>query len=302
MAAKKQTLSFSPSKAGGILFLDIASTILIYTEILLIGLFSQKDYGIGYFLLLMGMVLTAAAAVFLLYRLFCLIFSGYRFARNGLTIRWGLRNEVIPLNAIEWIRQPSEMPEEIPWSVLPMPGAYLGSVESPYYGQIEFLASDIRKMLFMGTAERIYALSPNDPKAFIEGFERILQLGVLNEIDWETVRPGNWILDLWHNKIGRISTIISLNLLALLFLWIGFRFRFRDEILLQFSAAGKAAEKLPVKNIMIIPMLATISWFISAILGGRLYQRDNMKHTAELVWCAGVLAIIQFIISVILIM
>ena len=98
------------------------------------------------------MIIAAVPLGFLLYRLYSLIFSFYRLERDGLHIQWGLRAEVIPLNAIEWIRSPAEMTEDVPWSVLPMPGAYLGTVPVDDRSTYEFLASDMGKMLFLGTS------------------------------------------------------------------------------------------------------------------------------------------------------
>ena len=293
----KQVYSYPPAREKGTLFFSAVLLVLLPIEIFLIHTLTEKEFGLGYFLLLMAAGILAVPAAFLIYRFYSLLFSSYEFERNSLTIRWGKRNEVIPLNAIEWIRTPQEMPYEVPWSVLPMPGAYLGTVENSYYGKFEFLASDTSKMLFLGTAKCIFVISPENPSAFMNGFERILQLGSLSETNWETVRPANWIIEMWKNKIGRRSIIIMSSLLAVLFLWVGFRFKYKANVTMQFSASGMAQEVLPVSNIIVIPILAAVTFIALTVLGGKIHQNEKQTKIGEIIWVSGIAAVLQYLIA-----
>ena len=214
MEEKRAAFRFAPSRWKGILFLTTVCGLLIFLEIRLFRQFNTSNVGLQFFLLLIALLIFAVPLIFLLYRLYSLIFSVYYLERDGLHIQWGLRKEVIPLNAIEWIRSPAEMTEDVPWSVLPMPGAYLGTVEVDEHLTYEFLASDMSKMLFLRTSRFVYVVSPQNPAAFMTGFERILQMGTLTNVPWTTARPGNWILEAWHSKAGRISTLLSMLFLG----------------------------------------------------------------------------------------
>ncbi len=289
--------SFSPERFTGLLVLIPLCGVLLFLEITCIGSFLHSSPGIRFFLLFLGGFFLLVPLFFVAYRIFALIFSYYRLERNDLILKWGLRREMIPMNEIEWIRRPSEMLYEIPWSVFPMPGAYTGVKQTEYYNRIEFMASDVHRMLFVGTSRCIYAISPQNPTRFIEAFNRILQMGVLSEVEWKTVRPADWIADALKNKTARVCTVISINLLTILFLWIGFRFGSRNTISLQFSALGVPQEILPVGNVMILPVLAVAFWLADLMAGVRIYSYPDEKKDAELLWCSGVLIQALFVVA-----
>lgn len=293
--------NYAPSRGKGILFLAPICALMIAGEIFLLRYFDVTNVGLQFFLLFFALILIAVPLVFLLYRLFSLIFSYYRIKRDGLHIRWGLRKEVIPLNAIEWIRHPQEMTEDVPWSVLPMPGAYLGTVTVDERLTFEFLASDMKKMLFLGTSRYIYVISPGDPEGFLTGFERILQMGALENVPWTTTRPGNWILEAWRNKPGRRFTLLSLSMLIVLYIWAGTHFQAGATVSLSFSPEGKPLEQLSSVNMLVVPLAATIIWISGTVLGLLLFQRKENRRTAELLWAAVSAAVLQCLAAAVMI-
>lgn len=300
--AKKTAFTYAPSRGKGILFLAPLCTGLIVLEIYLLRHFNVTQVGLQFFLLLIALLLIAVPLVFLLYRLYSLLFSYYRLERDGLHIKWGLRTEVIPLNAIEWVRTPAEMTEDVPWSVLPMPGAYLGTVTVHERLVFEFLASDTKTMLFLGTSRFIYAISPQNPAAFMNGFERILQMGALTNVEWETTRPGTWILEAWQNKPGRYGTIISLMLLIALYIFVGANFQVYETISLTFSPAGEPLEKISSTNILVVPIAATVIWLVGTLLGLVLFQKRENRPVSELIWGTVPFAVLQCLAAAVMIL
>ena len=300
MEEKRTVFRFAPSRWKGILFLSAVCGLLIWLEIWLLRRFNVSQVGLQFFLLLIALIIFAVPLVFLLYRLYSLIFSVYRLERDGLHIHWGLRREVIPLNAIEWIRSPAEMTEDVPWSVLPMPGGYLGTVEVDEHLTYEFLASDMSKMIFLRTSRFVYVISPRNPAAFLRGFERILQMGALTNVQWTTSRPANWILEAWRSKAGRTGVILSILSLTALYIWVGLRFQVMKQVSFSFSPTGEPLDLLPSVNMLVIPLAATAIWVIGTILGLLLFQRSESRRTAELVWCAVPAAILQCLIAAVL--
>lgn len=292
--------TYAPSRVKGILFLLPLCVGMIALEIYLFRRFDITNVGLQFFLLLIALLLIAVPLVFLLYRLYSLIFSFYRLERDELHIQWGFRTEIIPLNAVEWIRRPQEMTEDVPWSVLPMPGAYLGTVPVHERLTYEFLASDMKTMLFVGTPRSIYVISPEDPDDFLTGFERILQMGTLTNVTWTSSRPANWLLEAWKNKTGRVSTLISLGLLIALYIWVGTRFQVEKTISLSFSPTGEALEEISSVNMLVVPLAATIIWVSGTALGLFLFQRKENRRTAELVWGAVSAAVLQCLAAAIM--
>lgn len=299
--AKKPSFTYAPSRGKGILFLVPLCAGLIALEIFLLRHFYVTDVGLQFFLLLIALLLIAVPLVFLLYRLYSLLFSSYSLERDGLHIQWGLRNEVIPLNAIEWIRSPQEMTEDVPWSVLPMPGAYLGTVTVDEHLTYEFLASDTSTMLFVGTPRSIYAISPQNPAAFLNGFERILQMGALTNVEWTSTRPGSWLLEAWQDKPGRYSLIFSLIILIALYIFVGLRFQVNETISLSFSPTGEPLEEISSTNMLVVPIAATIIWGIGMILGLLLFQRKENRRVSELIWGTVPFAVAQCLAAAIMI-
>ena len=298
--AKETAFNYAPSRGKGILFLVPLCAGLIALEIFLLRHFDVTDVGLQFFLLLIALLLIAVPLAFLLYRLYCLLFSGYRLERDGLLIQWGPRAEVIPLNAIEWIRNPQEMDIDVPWSVLPMPGAYLGTVNVDDRLTFEFLASDTKTMLFIGTSKYIYAISPRNPAAFLNGFERILQMGTLTNVTWETNRPGRWIIEAWQNKAGRYGSLFSLLFLMALYIFVGIRFRVKDTISLTFSPQGEPLEEISATNMLVVPLAATIIWVIGTVMGLILFQKQKNRPVSALIWGSLPFAVLQCLAAAIM--
>ncbi|MGZ6286405.1 MAG: PH domain-containing protein, partial [Ktedonobacterales bacterium] len=100
--------------------------------------------------LLVGLV--AFAPIPLLgYRAFALFRAEYVLNRDSLELRWGLRDEEIPLMDIEWVRPIEDLafPLSLPSAVLP--GALLGLRRHRDLGIVEFIASDRRNLLLVAT-------------------------------------------------------------------------------------------------------------------------------------------------------
>ncbi len=293
---------FSPARTLGLFVHLPLLLLLIALDLVGFLLFSRQTPGLFYFVLLIVSLLLLIPICFIGYRIFALIFSSYRMERDGFHIYWGLRKEVIPLSEIEWIRTPKEMPFEIPWSFLPMPGAYLGKVSTEHYPLMEFIGSDVLTMLFIGTSRCIFVISPSKPRLFMESFSRILQLGSLSEVEWQTIRPVDWFSESWKNRTARFSVFTSLILLAILSLWIGFRFSSHQTIQLGYSEAGIPQESIPVENVLLIPIFGVIFCFFDLFLGMHFYQQEFTRQMAVIFWSASVIISLLLVLSAVFVL
>ena len=288
---------FSPERTLGLFVHLPLLLLLVLLDFAGFLFFFRQKPGLLFFVLLIISLLLLIPIFFIGYRTLALIFSSYRMERDGFHIQWGLRKEIIPLTEIEWIRTPKEMPFEIPWSFLPMPGAYLGKVSTENYPLMEFIASDVLTMLFIGTSRCIYAISPAKPCLFLESFSRIFQLGSLSEIEWQTIRPVDWLSESWKNRTARFSVITSITLLSFLSLWIGFRFSSHQVIQLGYSAAGIPQESIPVENVLLIPIFGVLFCFFDLFIGMHFYQQDSTRQMADFFWIASVLVSFLLVLS-----
>ncbi len=298
---KQISFTYAPSRGKGILFLFTVCSLLTAVEVFLWKKFNVNQIDTRFILMLIVLLIFAVPLAFLLYRLYSLIFSYYRLERDGLHIQWGLRAETIPLNAIEWVRSPRELTEDVPWSVLPMPGAYLGTVQVDEHLTYEFLASDTDKMLFLGTPRYIYVISPRDPAGFMTGFERILQMGALTNVHWVSSRPGNWLVEAWNNKTGRIFTLVSAGCLILLYILAGLRFQPIDVFSNMFTAGPEDLQIASAIRLQVLPLVGTAIWIMGTLLGLWIFQQKDSRRIAELVWGAVSAAVFQCLIAAVLI-
>ncbi len=295
-AESPRSFSYAPSRFPGLLIHGLLTLLLGAVSIFGFRYFSQQEPGIAFFLSFIFSILLLIPFAFSLYRSYSLYNGLYTLARDSLTIKWGLRREIIPLSEINWIRTPVEMKENVPWPFMPMPGAYAGKVLTESGQEIEFMASNIRTMLFVGTAHGIFGISPRKPQQFLEGFERVLQMGVLAEPPHQSVKPVDWIASSWGNRIARLSLIYSVVFFSLLSLWIGFRFSAARGVDVEFTAEGIASQRLPARNILLLPILSIAIWLVNLIVGVQLYKNERLKPVAEMVWSSS--AAILFLILI----
>ena len=294
---EKNEYLFSPGRAAGLTLLIFLALVLIAINLFFFYLFSHQQPGPIFFLTFIVSVGFLIPVAIVLYRIYGLIASRYQITRSAILLKWGLRSETIPLSDINWIRRPEEMTVEVPWPPLPMPGAYVGSVRTDDQSAIDFMASDVNKMIFIGTTDQIYGISPSDPELFFQGFERVLQMGTLSDAERMTIRPADWVTASYGNRIARYSLFLSLILLLLLSLWIGFRITATETVRLGFTAAGTPNRPIPARNILILPVLAAVFWLVNLIFGIQLYKSQSLRRSAELLWAGSPLILFCFLIA-----
>ena len=119
----------------------------------------------SYYYLIAGVIFFLPIPV-VAYRLFALLRSNYSVDREGIGIQWGLREEVIPMAKIEWVRLASDLAFELPLPPIIVQGAVLGARFQRDLGHIEYIASDASNLLLIATPNRVYAISPKDLSGF----------------------------------------------------------------------------------------------------------------------------------------
>ena len=140
---------------------------------------NQALVGAEFFSWLLLTLLLFAPTPYLAYQFYALIRANYKLERDGLRLRWGWRTEDIPLPDIEWIRPAHDMTAPLPLPWPRWPGSILGKRQVEGLGPIEYLATDRKNLLLVATPQRIFAISPADPKTFMHTFRSINEMGSL---------------------------------------------------------------------------------------------------------------------------
>lgn len=242
----------------------------------------------------------------LVYRIYALRGASYRLEREGLRLRWGLRNEDIPIDDVVWIRQPKDLKRPLPRPWLGWPGAMLGVRRLPEgdplspAGEVEFLAADMHRLVLVGTTEKIYAISPSDPQAFLQAFQRLTELGSLFPIPARSVYPVFLAGRVWADAPARI--LLGAGLLLSLFLlgWASAAVPTRTQVYLSFLPSGEPRDLVPAVRLLMLPVLNAIIFLIDFFLGLFFYRREEGRAAilAYFLWGSSVLTALLFLIGV----
>lgn len=242
--------------------------------------------GGGFVFLLMLALALLPLAVWTIYRGYALLRAAYFLERNGLRIRWGLRLEDIPLNEIDWVRPAGEV--RLPFAAVP--GAILGSRAQGELGEVEFLASDARRLLLVGTVRGVFALSPADPRAFLRAFQRVMEMGSLDVLMPFSARPAMFLRTVWHDRAARWLMLIGLGSTLVLFILASLAIPQRQGISLGFDRYGVPHEPIPAVQLLLLPVLAALIWSLDMLLGLYFYRNPKQRPVAYLLWTSCALA------------
>lgn len=232
------------------------------------------------------------------YRAYALWRADYILDRDSLELRWGLRDEDIPLTDIEWIRPASDLPTplRLPW--LPMPGAVLGLRRHPDLGVVEFLASDMKNLLLVGTARRVYAISPAQAAQFVQTFARAIELGSLTPATPKSVYPSFVFSQAWENPLVRFLWLVGLFLNIGLFAWVGTTIPTLGPVPLGFAPSGAPLAPSPAVQLILLPIESGLL-YLTGLFAGLYYHRwERHRPLAILIWASSALTSLLFFLAV----
>ncbi len=267
---------------AGILIVGAAAGSSIYFSL-------QAEVGsYSILLLLLSLVLLVPTGLGI-YRGYALLRASYTLERDGLRLRWGLRSEDIPLPEVEWVRPASDMGFAMPLPFLPAPGAILGTRQVEGLGPVEYMASDRDRMLLVATPEKIYVISPADPKGFQRAFQRAIEMGSLSPIPFSSTLPAAFLQRVWHDRLARIVILAGLALTVALFVLVVTTIPTKTALPLGFDRAGQPISNGPPERLLLLPVLATFSLVTDLIAGLFFYRYEETHPIAYLLWAAGVI-------------
>lgn len=291
---------FPPSKRNGLIF--HGALLIILAVVCTWSLLNLSDAGAGppFVLFLLLTIVTFAPIPLLSYRAYALFRSQYRLDRNALELRWGLRDEHIPLSDIEWVRTARDLAHTIPVPALPMPGAVLGLRRDRDLGVIEFLASSTRHLLFVATAKRIYAISPAEPTRFLETFARAVELGSLKLAQPKSLYPSFVFARAWRSGLVRFLWLAALFMNIGLIAWIGLLIPGSSRFALGFRP-DRTPAAVPSIQLVIVPLLSGFLSLSGWIAGLFFYRWRKWQTLSILIWGSGALSSLLLLVSVLFI-
>lgn len=275
---------FTPFRTRGLMFHILVVVFLLAGCAGCLILSIQQEAGGLFALFLIFSLLFFAPVPVFLYRGYALYNASYQLSRDGLRIRWGLRAEDIPLPEIEWVRPASELGFRLPLPRITWPGAIRGTRQVPELGPVEFLASTTSTLMVVATREKVYAISPDDPRGFLRAFQYAIEMGTLNPLKAASARPASYARRVWDDRPARIFLIAGLILTLLLFIQVSLIVPARTSISLGFDAHGRPQPPVPSRQLMLLPVLGVFAYVVDLLGGMYFYRRLEHKPVAFLLW------------------
>ena len=296
-----ESLVFYPAKKTGLAIHIALAILLAGGGGVLLWLAFQQSGGEFLILYLFGALLLLALLVAIAYRTYALLHASYTIERDGLSLRWGLRREDIPLTELEWIRPVGDLITSLKHPPFSMPGAYLGFVEHPDLGKVEFLAASTRSLVIIESFDHVYALSPEKPEEFIRAFNRSLEMGSISPIEPYSSEPAEFIQTVFQNRFARITLITSTLLTLALVVVTSLLIPTRQILSMGIDAAGNALEPVASTSLLILPILGSFAFVLNLVVGLFFFRHEEQRPESYAIWAAAILTPVLLIMAALII-
>ncbi len=282
-----------PRKRGFILHFGALLLNLAVVGFFILQAIIQQERGFFILYLTTGVIVFLPIPV-VAYRLFALLRSRYTVDREGIGIQWGLREEVIPMADVEWIRLASDLAFDLPLPPVSVQGAVLGTRLHRDLGHIEYIASDASNLLLIAARNRVYAISPKDLRGFQNVFTHSAELGSIAPISVKSSSGSFLVSALLKDKVSRLLLLIGIFLSIGLLIATSFIIPLRESIPLGFNPIGQGAEGSPSERLLLLPVLSLLMLVIDISLGAYLYRKEGFRVASYLAFAASLIMPLSF--------
>jgi hypothetical protein len=293
---------YPPARQRGISTHSILIMVLLVVTTAAAILASRQPIG----LFLTVYILIGAVALFfaglLSYRVYALTRANYSLDRERLVLKWGLRVEQIPIANIEWVRPPETLNSNPPMPFLRLPGSILGTRRDRDLGEVEYLASDASKLLFVATSQKVFAISPEAGSDFLNDVQRAIEMGSLTPADSQSVYPSFVVTQGWESPLARFLWLAGLLLNIGLLGWVSFLAPSLGAVSLGFLPSGEPRAASPGLWLILIPIVSIVFYLLGWGTGLALYRRPDRRPLAFILWSSGVISSLLFLLSVLFIL
>ncbi len=289
---------FRPPLRIAIIFHTLAILILIAAALLGFWQASQAAVGpVFLFYLIVALAAVGLLPVFI-YRFYALRHAGYVLERDGLHLWWGLRGEDIPMDKVLWVRPAESLGYRLPRPWLYWPGCVLGTRQLSDASTVEYMASQTRGLILVGTPGRTYAISPLNRTEFLQTFQRLTELGSLSPIRANSTYSSFLLARFWNDRPARSMLIAGLVISLVLLVWSSLSVPGRTQISLRLSSTGVATAYMPSVQLLLLPVLNALFLGVDLLGGLFFYRKTESQVFAYVLWGSGVLTSLLFLMAV----
>jgi hypothetical protein len=294
----QEEFAFRPDRRMGLIY-HIAGG-LLFTLASLFGLWqaSQASISLMFMLYLLPVLVAVIIVPILAYRVYALQTAVYILEREGIRVRWGLRSEDIPMDDVLWVHPADELSAPLPLPVLRWPGSVLGKRHLAGGGKVEFLAGNLRDMLYIATPGGGIVISPAAPDRFLETFQRFTEMGSLSPLPARSVYPAFLLARVWSSRLARVLLLTCVLLGLALLVWVSLSIQGRSEVHLGFQPDGSPGDLVPAVRLMLLPILNSFFFLVALFLGMLFFRREDSRPMAYILWMVSVLTSLLFLLAV----
>ncbi len=278
---------YYPPRRRGILFHSALLLVLFAGSTFSLARATDTPIGDPFWISLAGFAGLALPIPILLYRLYGLLRGRYVISASQVRLMWGLREEVIPMLDINWVQAETDLIAPLHLPLLRWPGAVTGRRRYDRRRRVEFLAATTRNLVIVETSRVAYAISPEDPQAFLEAFRHVTEIGTLSQVPGSSVHPVRLIGSAWHNRSVRWMISAAFTLAAALALWIVLVVRPQPGVSLQLAGTGR---QVTSAQLYLLPVLNGAYFLVDLFLGLFFFRRPETTSLAYLLWASSILA------------
>lgn len=268
---------FQPPRRLGLAFHGIVIAIFLGISGLGFYLAVRSVDSMVFIIFLVPALVSLSIVPVLGYRAYALRRAYYTLEREGVRLRWGLRVEDIPMDAVAWVRLPRDWGYRLPRPWPYWPGAVLGTRWLPDDVRVEYLAANTSQLVLIAAAGSIFAISPSDPDSFLRTFQYFAELGSLSPLPAQSVYPAMLLTRVWAARPARFLLLAGAALSLLLLILVGLALPFRTTVSLGFQADGSPRDLVPSVQLLLLPVLNTAFFTANLLLGLLFFRRGEVR-------------------------
>jgi hypothetical protein len=288
---------FAPPRQAGIIFQSLALALLTAISLICLTLANRTQIGSPFTIYLLGFFATALPVPMLAYRLYALLRSSYQLRPSALELSWGLRSEHIPVEQILWISPEHDLERRLPRPLIRWPGGLVGSRRIRPRGEVEYMASRGRRLIIIGTANKLYAVSPEDASGFLQSYQYMSETGNLSPEGGQSVYPASLIGSVWTSNPARLLIMFGLALSLGLLAWTTAAIPAEQAISIESPIEGQAERVLTTAQLLLIPVVNAAFYLGDLFLGLMFYRRPENRSMAFMLWTTSILTSIFFLVA-----
>lgn len=223
--------------------------------------------------------------------LYGLLNAFYRVTREGIRLRWGMREVFIPMEMVEWVQSAESVTLELHFPRWSWSGIVRGVRSTRELGVIEYMADDPARLLLLATPDRVFALSPRDDERFVRAIQHAMESGNLSPVEGFSFEPSTFVSRLWedHTARGLVAAGIALNLALLVVA--NLIIPQRIEIVL----GGQGQTPIPSTSLLLLSMMSIGLGVLDFVLGVNFYRKMEIRMLSYLLW--GTSALLPFLLT-----